>query len=354
MYYVKECVKDIVRIGGRQGRADFLRLDMNENPEGLPAEFVEKVKATMTPEFFATYPEPEYFTGLLAEFLGVEKENLCITNGSDLGIRYLYEVFARPGSSVVTVTPVFEMYRVWAGVFGLIHKPVPYHEDFTISVSEVLSAIDETTDIVAILNPGSPIGTVFTDEEMDQIIRKAGQMGAIVIIDEAYHYFYDKTFLSKVFEYDNVALLRTFSKLFSMAACRMGFVVSNPKLVSYLQHVRPTFEVNAIALRFGEMLLKEEGLLERLQETEREGRKVLVDSLTANGYEIYSENGNYAFIKPKTSVDQVEAGLEQRKILIKTYRNNPILKDYIRICTGSKAVMEQFLKAFYEVDKEQA
>ena len=352
MYYVKECVKDLERIGGRQGRADYLRLDMNENPEGLPVEFVEKVKSFMTPEFFATYPEPCRFASMLADFLGVKAENLCLTNGSDLGIRYLYEVFARPNSTVVTVTPVFEMYRIWSRVFGLTHKTVPYHEDFTVDADEFVQAIDENTSIVAVLNPGSPIGTVCTEEELDRIIQKAQSVGAIVIIDEAYHYFYHKTFLNKVFEYDNVAVLRTFSKLFSLAGCRMGFVISNEKMISYLHHVRPTFEVNSVALLFGEMILKEPGLLDRLITTEREGREYLLASLRKHGYSIFSENGNYAFIRPKTSAKQVEEKLEKAHILIKTYYSNPLLKDYIRICTGSVPVMDRFLSAFYEADKE--
>ena len=67
MCYVKECVRDVVRIGGRQGRAEFLRLDMNENPEGLPEEFVNQIKEELTPEFFSTYPEPEKFVKILAD-----------------------------------------------------------------------------------------------------------------------------------------------------------------------------------------------------------------------------------------------------------------------------------------------
>ena len=117
--YVKECVKDILRIGGRQGRLPYLRLDMNENPEGLPAEFVERVKAELTPEFFAAYPEPERFLETLSGYLGVGRENLCVVNGSDMAIRYLFEIFGRPGSSVVTVSPTFEMYRINCQIFGL-------------------------------------------------------------------------------------------------------------------------------------------------------------------------------------------------------------------------------------------
>lgn len=348
--YVKECVKEIERIGGRQGRLDFLRLDMNENPEGLPLDFVEKVKKELTPEFFATYPEPEKFLKILGEYLGVRRENLCVTNGSDMAIRYLFEVFGRPGSSVVTVSPTFEMYRINCLIFGLSHKPVLYNPDFTLDFEKVFDAITEEVSIVSVLNPNNPIGTVYTDEQFDRIARKAADVGALVIVDEAYHYFYDKTFLGKIFQYDNVVLLRTFSKLFSVASVRLGFLVGNEKLIKYVWNVRPTFDTNAVALKFGEMLLTEPGLCERLVAIEKEGRGYLVDSLRDHGYEFFAENGNYAFIRTKRPVAEVKARLEEKKILVKSY-GQELLKDYIRISTGSRKAMEQFAAAFYEVDR---
>ena len=350
MCYVKECVKDIVRIGGRQGRAEFLRLDMNENPEGLPKELVEKVKEKLTPEFFSTYPEPERFLKILAEYLGVKRENVCVTNGSDMAIRYLFEVFGRPGSSVVTVSPTFEMYRINCLIFGLKHKPVMYNPDFSLDFSKVLDAITEDVSIVSVLNPNNPIGTVYTEEQFDAIAGRAKEVGALVIVDEAYHYFYDKTFLNKIFDYDNVVLIRTFSKLFSVAAIRLGFIVGNEKLVKYVWNVRPTFDTNAVALTFGETLLTEPGLCEKLVAIEKEGRTYLTESLSEHGYEYFAENGNYAFIRTKTSVSQVKERLEEKRILIKTY-NQEILKGYIRISTGSKKIMKQFTEALYEVDR---
>lgn len=349
MCYVKECVRDIMRIGGRQGRAEFLRLDMNENPEGLPEEFVNKVKEELTPEFFATYPEPEKFLNILADYLGVKRENLCVTNGSDMAIRYLFEVFGRPGSSIVTVSPTFEMYRVNSWIFGLNHKPVMYNPDFTLDFDKVLEAITEEVSIVSVLNPNNPIGTVYTDEQLDAITNKAKEVGALVIVDEAYHYFYDKTFLNKIFEHDNVVLIRTFSKLFSVAAVRLGFIVGPAELVKYVWNVRPTFDTNSVALKFGEKLLTEPGLCEKLVAIEKEGREYLLESLKEHGYEVFAQNGNYAFIKTKTPVPQVKERLEEKKILIKTY-GQEMLKDYIRISTGSKKVMEQFTEALYEVD----
>lgn len=348
--YVKECVKDILRIGGRQGRLPYLRLDMNENPEGLPAEFVERVKAELTPEFFAAYPEPERFLETLSGYLGVGRENLCVVNGSDMAIRYLFEIFGRPGSSVVTVSPTFEMYRINCQIFGLNHKPVSYNPDFTLDFEKVLDAITDEVSIVSVLNPNNPIGTAYTEEQFEQIVSKAAQAGALVIVDEAYHYFYDKTFLPMALKHDNVVLIRTFSKLFSLAAVRLGFLVGNETLIHYVWNVRPTFDTNAVALKFGEAVLKEPGLCERLTAIEREGRRYLIDFLKEHNYEFFAENGNYAFIKTKQPPAVVKERLEEKKILIKTY-GQEMLKDYVRISTGSKQVMERFANALLEADR---
>lgn len=348
--YVKECVKGIERIGGRQGRLDFMRLDMNENPEGLPQELVDEIKADLTPEFLATYPEPERFLGLLAEYLGVKRANLCVTNGSDMAIRYIFEVFGRPGSSVLTVSPSFEMYRINCLIFGLTHKPVAYNADFTLDFEKVLDAITDEVSIVSVLNPNNPIGTVYTEEQFDQIAERAKEAGALVVVDEAYHYFYDQTFLKKVFEYDNVLLVRTFSKLFSAAAVRLGFIVGREELIHDIWNVRPTFDTNAVALKVGEKILEHPELRERLISIEREGREYLTASLKEHGYEYVSGNGNYVFIRTKTPVDRVKARLEEKKILVKTY-SQEMLAQYIRISTGSPAVMERFTAAFYEVDR---
>lgn len=363
--YVKPWIKEIVRIGGQQGRAGCLRLDMNENPGGLPEGFVEEVTRELTPEYLAMYPEESRMLGLLAEYLteetGIKQEagtpmeitgdNLCLTNGSDMAIRYLFEVFAHQGSTVVTVAPSFEMYRIYSLVFGLNHRPVLYHEDFTLPVEEILAAIGEDTDIVVLLNPNNPIGRAYTDEEFSRITGKAAQVGALVIVDEAYHYFYKKTFVPQALKKEHVVVIRTFSKLMSMAGCRMGFMVANPELIGYVKHVRPSFEVNTIALKFGERLLAQPGLIDRMQQEAQEGKTYLVDTLRRRGYEVMEREGNFIFVRPKyRTAKEVAKRLEsEKKVLVKSY-GAPLLKDYLRISTGARPYMEQFLQALDEVD----
>ncbi len=108
--YVNKFIADTVRVFPSQGRYGKLRYDMNENPEGLPKEFVDSVLREITPEFLAIYPEPDKFLHKYAEFVETKFENLICTNGSDMAIRYLLETFGEVGKEVVTVAPSFEMY----------------------------------------------------------------------------------------------------------------------------------------------------------------------------------------------------------------------------------------------------
>lgn len=103
-------------------------------------------------------------------------------------------------------------------------------------------------------------------------------MGAVVIIDEAYHYFYDKTFLNYVKQNDNVIILRTFSKLFSIAACRLGVIIGTPEIINYVRNAKLTFDVNAVALLFGEKLLEHPDIIRNLIETEKKERNMFLQN----------------------------------------------------------------------------
>ncbi len=351
MYYVDEHIKNTNRVFPQQGRYDYLRYDMNENPEGLPKEFVESVLKEITPEFLSIYPEPDRFLNKYAAYIGASYENVVAVNGSDMGIRYLLETFGEKGKDVVTVAPSFEMYWVNCCILGLHHVPVAYEPDMTISIDKILDAITENTRIVVLLNPNNPIGNVYTEDELEKVIEKTKKVGAIVIIDEAYHYFYPNTFLKYALNEENVVLLRTFSKLFSIAACRLGVVIINPQIIHYVKNAKLTFDANAIALLFAERILDHPEMIEQLIETEKEGKAYTLAELTKHGYETRDCRGNFIFVTPKHQATEVAQKLEtEKKILVKSY-GNEMLKKYLRISVGSKDAMERFLTAFFEIDE---
>lgn len=346
---VNPYVKNMSRVFPPQGRYGKLRYDMNENPEGLPKEFVDSVLKEITPEFLAIYPEPDRFLRKYADFIGVKFENLVCTNGSDQAIRYLLETFGEVGKEVVTVAPSFEMYWVNCMLLGYKHVPVAYESDLSLKIEKVIAAINENTRIVVLLNPNNPVGNVYTDEEFAAVQKRAEEVGALVIVDEAYHYFYSKTFLKNALAAPNVVVLRTFSKLMSLAAVRLGLVIGNPELVGYVRNLRLTFDANSIALLFAERLMEHPEIVEGLIKTQQEGKDWLLAQLRDKGYWCRDCMGNFIFIKPHRDAHEVANALEEKNVLVHPY-GNPMLKDYIRVSTGSRQSMEKFWRAFLAID----
>ena len=350
-YYVNEHIKNTQRVFPGQGRYDFYRYDMNENPEGLPKEFVDSVLKEITPEFLAIYPEPDRFLNKYAKFIGAKYENLVATNGSDMGIRYLLEIFGEEGKEVVTVAPSFEMYWVNCNILGLKNVPVSYNNDFTINIDNIVNAITTDTRVVVLLNPNNPMGNAYTEEEFNRILAKTKEVGAVLIVDEAYHYFYENTFLKYALEEENVIVLRTFSKLFSIAACRLGVIISNPQIVHYVKNAKLTFDANSIALLFAERIIEHPEMVEELIKIEKEGKAYTLNSLTEHGYECRECKGNFILVQPRHNAKEIAKRLEEeKKVLVHPY-GNELLKDYIRVSVGSVDAMKIFLDAFYEVDR---
>lgn len=352
--YVNEEIKNTERVFPEQGRYDYYRYDMNENPEGLPKEFVNSVLKKITPEFLSIYPEPDRFINKYAKFLGngVKFENLLTTNGSDMAIRYILETFGEKGKEVVTVAPSFEMYWVNCNILGYKHVPVQYEDNLTINIDKIIDSISEKTRIVVLLNPNNPVGNVYTADELEKVIDKAKSVGAVVIIDEAYYYFYDTTFIDYALKEENVILIRTFSKLMSLAACRLGVIISNPTIIHYIKNARLTFDVNSIALLFAEELIERKDIIDDLIKIEKEGKKYILDTLSEKGYYVKDCKGNFIFIKPKHDANEIAKRLkEDKKILVHPY-SNKLLKDYIRVSVGSKKAMDFFVKEFLELDNQ--
>lgn len=344
MVTTKDHLDKLIRIGGHSGRYDYTRLDMNENPTGLPGEFVESIKNKITPSFLATYPEVTRIKKKLADYLGVKEKNIAIANGSDSEIKYIFEAFVNPGDKVLMVNPTFEMYPVYTEMYQGEPLLVEYDSEMQVSFDEFYEKA-HFADIIVILNPNNPIGTIFSHEQIERVIKVAQENDALVVIDEAYHYFYAGTCLDLAIKYDNVLLLRTFSKLCSLAACRVGFAVGNEKLIEYVSKVQPTYDVNAFAILFVEDLLDNIEVIDGLIAEEKIGREYLSEKLAAEKIPHNQSESNYIFINCEDKVAELEKELERQGILIKTY-SKPLLKNFIRVTTGRKEVMDKFCKVF--------
>ena len=352
MYYLNENIKDLVRIFDQNERKDYLRLDLNENPGGLPQEFIDSVLSDITPQFVAQYPETLHFTQVLADYLGTDISHLCLVNGSSEGIRYIIQAFTSPNGRIVGVVPSYFMFQIYSEMYGRDFVKVPYNEDLSMDINNIISELTDDTQLLVLLNPNNPMGNVYSEEEFETIMQVCRKKQITVLVDEAYHYFYPKTFIKYALNERHILVTRTFSKLFSLAGCRLGYVVGHPEDVKMVQKFCTPHNTNAFAMKFAEAILKTPGVLDTLISNFNQGRKYLIDTLDKNGYRHKGEAGNFIFIEPRTDaqtiVDRMKA---EKKILIKAYPNVGEFGNCLRVSIGEERYMRIFMDALLELDR---
>ena len=352
MYYLNPRIENLYRIFDQNERKDFLRLDLNENPGGLPQDFINNVLKEITPQFVAQYPETLHFTEVLAKFLKTDISHLCLVNGSAEGIRYVIQAFTSENGRIVGVVPSYFMFQVYSEMYGRNFVKVPYNDDLTMSIDNIVKELTDDTQLLILLNPNNPMGNVYSDEEFKTLLTVAKQKQITILIDEAYHYFYPKTFIEYALNKEHIFVTRTFSKLFSMAGCRLGYVAGWPEGIKMVQKFCTPHNTNAFAMKFAEAIIENPDVLKSLIDNFNEGRKYLTDTLDANGYEHKGEAGNFIFIKTKTDAQKiVERMKSEKKILIKSYPNVGNFGTCLRVSIGEKQYMQQFCNALFELDK---
>ena len=352
MYYLDPKIENLYRIFDQNERKGYLRLDLNENPGGLPLEFITKVLGTITPQFVAQYPETLHFTEVLADFLGTDISHLCLVNGSAEGIRYIIQAFTSSDGRIVGVVPSYFMFQVYSEMYGRDFIKVPYNEDLTMDVNNIIKELTDDTQLLILLNPNNPMGNVYSEDEFERIMKVANEKQITVLIDEAYHYFYPGTFIDYALNHDHVFVTRTFSKLFSMAGCRLGYVAGWPEGVKMVQKLCTPHNTNAFAMKFAEEVIKHPEVLQSLIDNFNKGRAYLIEQLDENGYAHKGEAGNFIFIKTKTDAEKIVARMKsERKILIKSYPNVGDFGTCLRVSIGEETYMEKFIQALIELDK---
>ncbi len=351
MYYLDDNIKTLNRIFDQNKREGYLRLDLNENPEGLPQNFIDKVMQNITSEFVAQYPETMEFTKVLADYLGTDIEHICLTNGSAEGIRQIIEAFTSVNGRIVGVTPTYAMFEVYSKMYGRNFVPVHYTEDLQMPVNNIVEKLTPETQLLILLNPNNPMGNTYTDDEFQQILDVAKYNEITILIDEAYMYFYPHSFIEYALNQEHIFVTRTFSKLFSLAGCRLGYVVGWAEGIKMVQKLCTPHNVNAFAMKFAKEIIKTPEIIDELIRLQKEGKEYLIKSLEEHGYTFNAKEGNFIFIKPKTNADILVKRMKEEGILIKSYSGIGLLGHCLRITTGGIKPMKRFTESLYKLDR---
>lgn len=352
MYYVDPIIKNFLRTTQPEGRGEYIRLDQNENPDGVPQWIFDKTMKKITPQYLSIYPEEINFTTKYAKLLGLENDNVTLTDGSVVAMSYAIKVFGEPSKKMLCVTPTFGMYKVYADMQKMKTEFVHYENDFTFEIEKFIEKIDEDTSIVSLVNPSMPIGNVYTESNIERVIKRAETFGAMVIIDEAYHYFYDKTSINLLKKYNNILILRTFSKMLSIPGLRMGAIISTKENIQYIKNYKPHYTVNSVALAFGEAIVDNfDRFIFELTDIFKKGKEYLLSELDREHYSYIPTEGCFICITPKIKTAEEITEILKNKYKILIFCGKGDSAGFLRVTIWNKKYMKLFIEALKEIDK---
>ncbi|MCJ7632787.1 histidinol-phosphate transaminase [Candidatus Bathyarchaeota archaeon] len=327
---------------------DVIKLDANENLM-LPREFAASELCQLS-KFLDTriYPlnEKAQLTSALADYLDVNTNQIVIGNSSDDILEIIARVFLKGRVGTVSITPTFEMYKVITHNFGHNYIEVPLRKDFTLDAEDLLEACDELTHICFLCSPNNPTGNQFSLSQVKSLVEK---FNGLVVIDEAYVEYGRYSLVSEVKNYDNIIVLRTFSKAFGLAGLRVGYAVTSQKIASELKRIQLPYNVNMVSLEMARRILKRFDQVETsIERIKIERSRLIKEMKNIPGVFPYDSNANFIFFRTLRSSRQVRDHLAQNAILIRCYDSQD-LANYLRVTVGTKDMNNRFLEVLKEV-----
>jgi histidinol-phosphate aminotransferase len=338
----KKTVKDINKYShNSQERRDKIKLDLNENLMGCSLKVVEALKK-ITHHDISGYPEYDNFIIKLSSYLDVEGDNLLITNGADDAIRAVMDAYLEKDDEIIIPIPTFYLFELYATFIGAKQNLVYYNDDLSFPVEKILEKINDKTKMIVIVNPNNPTGTIVSDEDIEKILQKA--KNSIVLIDEAYFQFSERSSKNLINTYNNLIITQTFSKGFGLAGLRLGYIISNKDVIHNLNKVVLPYGVNGLSIVAGSAALEDLDFVSHYVGLVRDNKGYLEKELTNLGVKTYPSDANFIIANFGEDSNHVYEQLSEKDILVKDVSNQPMLEGCLRIAIGTKTQMVTLIK----------
>ncbi len=342
-------LEDLVPYEAKDVKVD-VSLAANEHPSNLPGEIVEKLAKRLNEFEFNRYPDPTAgkLRGLIAEANGLEPENVLVGNGGDELIFDILLSWGGPGRAVLDAPPTFAMYAIDAQVTGTKLVRIPRGPRFEVDGEAVLSRLAEgDIDVVMLANPNNPTGNLIPETLLIDILNATD---ALVLIDEAYFEFSRHTMRPHMSRHPNLAILRTFSKAFSLAGLRVGYLLAHEDVVRELTKVRQPYSVDSFAQWVAATVFHERVVFHESIGDIMRGRDRLSHGLSAmEGVEVFPSEANFVLFRVEHASALWRDLLHGHSVLVRQFSRTPGLEDCLRVTVGSEEENERFLAAMRDV-----
>ena len=327
----------------------LIKLDAMENPYLLPVELRDKILEVVSRAKINRYPDPDAseLKQSLREAMGIpENMEIMLGNGSDELIQIIGLAVAHSGRTILAPEPGFVMYKIIANTVGAKYIGVDLdRDDFSLDSEAMLSAIEKHQPaIVFLAYPNNPTGNLFDEDVISNIIYAAP---GLVVVDEAYSAFSNKSFMQRVGDFDNLLVMRTLSKS-GLAGLRLGFLVGSALWLNQLEKLRLPYNINILSQKLAELILSHDEILQQQAEIICASRSKLFEQLQGiESISPWQSSANFILFKSTNkSADVVYAELVERGILVKNVSaSSPALKDCLRVTVGTEDENEAFVAA---------
>ncbi|MDE2141108.1 MAG: histidinol-phosphate aminotransferase family protein [Elusimicrobia bacterium] len=312
----------------------LLWLDKNENTDPIFQEVIIKALAGIDPRSVTAYPDTAPLYRRLGDYLGVSPKSLILASGSDGVIGAVFRTFVGSGDVVLMTDPTYAMYPVYAGIQGadVVRMEYAPGEDGPVLRPETVieSIRKHHPKLVCLPNPDSPTGNVFAPDALKNVVRAALEAGAMILVDEAYHPFYDHTVLPWIADFPNLIIARTFSKAWGLTGARLGYGVSTPEAAALMQKVRPNYDGNMIAAALALRLISDfEPDMRASVERLNRGRDGFIADMKALGFKALTGHGNFCHVAFGPHAGRAHAALSDL-VLYRKDNEAPCLKGFSR------------------------
>ena len=342
--------KPIEEVQRELGIDDIIKLASNENPLG-PSPLGKNAFSAAVDKLHI-YPDANCFKlkQKLSELLDCDPQGLLIGNGSDELLKLLAETFLNSGDEIIFAQPSFAEYEFTATIMGATSVKVPLI-DFKHDLEAMLAAVNPHTKMVYICNPNNPTGTIVTAEEIDSFMARVPQ-DVLIIFDEAYYEYVESPAYASGIKYvkqgRNAVVLRTFSKIYGLAALRVGYGVTTPDIAAAVERVTEPFNVNTPAQVAATAALDDKEHLEQSRKVNQAGKNYLYEEFEKLQLKYLKTDANFIFVDTGKDSQEVFQGLLKQGVII---RSGDIFgyPTYIRVTVGNEKENARFIEGLKKI-----
>jgi histidinol-phosphate aminotransferase len=332
--------------GFQPGRADVVKLNTNENPYPPCPGVIEAIR-TVEAEQLRRYPDPlgRVFREAAAQVNGVGPENIICCNGGDELLRMAFTAFCDSGRAVAYPVPTYTLYPVLANIIGCEAIEVPFDGEFNLPAK--LASTGAVLTIIC--NPNAPTGSFVKVEEIASL---ADEVKGVVLVDEAYVDFSPDSCLRLVSSFDNIIVLRSMSKGYSLAGIRFGYGIADVKLIEGLRKVQDSYPVDAVAIVAATAAIKDQEYFRANVEKVKAERTRLTKALRSMGFDVPESYSNFVLVQCKDcKASEVYDKLVEQNIYVR-YFDSPGLDDKLRITVGTRRQNDKLIGALKEISPQ--